>query len=111
MTAFGSLFLLEVMIAFSFVISSLFMFIPKKNESVHKIFFSLAVLLAVFITIIDATSLPSNMQLQTVLAWVALVPAGIGVIITAFSGKPSTLAKLLVMVTSILGALGYFFFL
>lgn len=107
----GALFFLEVMILFSFIVSSLFMFIPKKNESIHKVFFAMSVMLAVFVTIIDATSLPANMQRQSIMAWCALVPAGIGVIITAAKGKPNTVAKLLVMATSVLGAVGYFFFL
>lgn len=107
----GALFFLEVIILFSFIVSSLFMFIPKKNESIHKVFFAMAVMLADFVTIIDATSLPSNMQPQSIIAWCALVPAGIGVIITAAKGKPNTAAKLLVMATSVLGAAGYYFFL
>ena len=109
--ALGALFLLDVIIAFSFVVSSLFMFLPKKNETVHKIFFALAVMLSIFITVIDTTSLPTNMKMQTVVAWLGLVPSAIGIIITAAKGKPNTAAKLLVMLTSIFGALGYFFFL
>ena len=37
--ALSAMFILEVVIVFSFIITSLFMFIPKKNEVVHKIFF------------------------------------------------------------------------
>lgn len=107
----GALFFLEVMILFSFIVSSVFMFIPKKNEGIHKVFFALSVMLAVFITIIDATSLPSNMNRECIMAWCALVPAGIGVIITAAKGTPNTAAKLLVMATSVLSAIGYYFFL
>lgn len=36
--ALSAMFILEVVIVFSFVVTSLFMFIPKKNEAVHKIF-------------------------------------------------------------------------
>ncbi|MCH5316035.1 MAG: hypothetical protein J1E81_08980 [Eubacterium sp.] len=107
----GPLFFLEVMILFSFIVSSLFMFVPKNNESIHKVFFALSVMLAVFITIIDATSLPSNMGQKNIMAWCALVPAGIGVIITCAKGKPNTVSKLFVMTTSVLSALGYFVFL
>lgn len=107
----GALFFLEVMILFSFIVSSLFMFIPKKNEGIQKVFFAMSVMLAVFVTIIDATSLPVNMQRQTVMAWCALVPAGIGVILAVAKGKPNTASKLLVMATSVLSAVGYFTFL
>lgn len=37
--ALSAMFILEVVIVFSFIVTSLFMFIPKKNEAVHKIFF------------------------------------------------------------------------
>lgn len=107
--ALGALFLLEVMILFSFVASSVFMFLPKKNDTVHKIFFALSVMLGVFVTIIDATSLPSNFTAQIVIAWLGLIPAALAVIISVANGKPNTLSKILVMLTSVLGALGYFF--
>ena len=34
--ALSAMFILEVVIVFSFIVTSLFMFIPKKNEAVHK---------------------------------------------------------------------------
>ena len=43
--ALSAMFILEVVIVFSFIVTSLFMFIPKKNEAVHKIFFVLSVML------------------------------------------------------------------
>lgn len=107
--ALGALFLLEVIILFSFIVSSIFMFLPKNNEAVNKIFFALGVALSIFVTIIDATSLPSNFIPQIVIAWIGLVPSGIGVILSVAKGKPNTAAKLLVMASSVFGALGYFF--
>lgn len=107
--ALGALFLLEVIILFSFIVSSVFMFLPKKNDSVHKIFFVLSVMLGVFVTIIDATSLPSNFTAQIVIAWMGLIPAALAVIICVSNGRPNAVSKILVMLTSVLGALGYFF--
>lgn len=110
MGAFGALFILEVVIVFSFVITGIFMFVPKSNEGVHKIFFALAIMLGVLVTVIDATALPSNFTAQIIMAWLGLVPSAVAIVMTVAKGKPSTLAKLLVMVTSIYGALGYFLF-
>ena len=107
--AFGALFILYVVIAFSFVMTSIFMFLPKREETVHKIFFALAVMLGVLVTVIDATSLPSNYVSQIVAAWMGLVPAGIGIILAAAKGRPTTASKILVMLTSIFGAVCYFF--
>lgn len=109
MGAFGALFILEVIIVFSFVITSIFMFVPKNNESVHKIFFALAIMLGILVTIIDATALPSNFTAQIIMAWLGLVPSAVAVVMTVAKGKPNTLAKLLVMVTSLYGAMGYLF--
>lgn len=105
--ALSALFLLEVVILFSFIITSVFMFVPKENETVHKIFFSLAVMLGMLVTIIDATSLPSNYVLQIIMAWLGLIPSAIAIIIAAAKGRPNTAAKILVMLTSIYGAAGY----
>lgn len=109
MGAFGALFILEVIIVFSFVVTSVFMFVPKNNESVHKIFFALAIMLGILVTIIDATALPSNFTAQIIMAWLGLVPSAVAVVMTVAKGKPNTLAKLLVMVTSLYGAMGYLF--
>ena len=105
--ALSAMFILEVVIVFSFIVTSLFMFIPKKNEAVHKIFFVLSVMLGILVTFISATSLPSNMQ--TVACWLCLVPAAIGIIISVANGKPNVLAKLCSMLTIILSVLGYYF--
>ena len=80
--ALSAMFILEVVIVFSFIITSLFMFIPKKNEVVHKIFFALSIMLGILVTFISATSLPANMKLQTVACWICLVPGAIGIIIS-----------------------------
>ena len=109
--ALGLLFILEVVIAFSFVITSLFMFVPKKETVVHKIFFALAVMLGLLVTIIDATSLPSNFIPQIIIAWLGMVPSAIGILIAVAKGNPNTIAKLLVMATSIYGAVCYLFIL
>ena len=107
--ALSAMFILEVVIVFSFIVTSLFMFIPKKNEAVHKIFVVLSVMLGILVTFISATSLPSNMQMQTVACWLCLVPAAIGIIISVANGKPNVLAKLCSMLTIILSVLGYYF--
>lgn len=106
----GALFILEIVILFSFVVTSIFMFVPKKNETVHKIFFALAIMLGVLVTAIDATSLPSNYVTQIVMAWFGLIPSAIAIVISVAKGKPNTAAKVLVMLTSVYGAAGYLFF-
>jgi len=106
--ALSAMFILEVVIIFSFIITSLFMFIPKKNEVVHKIFFALSIMLGILVTFISATSLPANMKLQTVACWMCL--AAIGIIISVAKSKPNAFAKICSMLTIILGVLGYFFF-
>ena len=106
----SAMFILEVVIVFSFIITSLFMFIPKKNEVVHKIFFALSIMLGILVTFISATSLPANMKLQTVACWMCLVPGAIAIIISVAKSKPNAFAKICSMLTTILGVLGYFFF-
>lgn len=107
--ALGALFILEIVILFSFIITSLFMFLPKKEESVHKIFFALSVMLGVLVTAINATSLPSNYTTQIVIAWMGLLPSAIGIIIAVAKGKPTAPSKILTMLTTIIGAVGYLF--
>lgn len=107
--ALGSLFILEVVIVFSFIVTDIFMFVPKNNDAVHKIFFALAIMLGVLVTVIDATSLPSNFVPQIIMAWLGLIPSAIAVVIAVAKGKPNIASKLLVMLTSIYGAVGYLF--
>lgn len=105
----AALLILEIVILFSFIVTSIFMFFPKNNETVHKIFFSLAIMLGVLVTVIDATSLPQNLVTQIILAWLGLVPSAAAVVAAVAKGKPTTIPKLLVMFTSIYGAVCYLF--
>ena len=109
--AFTALFILEVVIVFSFVITSLFMFFPKKEEAVGKIFFGLGIMLGVLVTAISATSLPPNYKPQIIMAWMGLLPSAVAVIIAVAKGKPNVPAKLLVMATTVIGVAGYLFFM
>ena len=65
--ALGALFILEVVIIFSFIVTTVFMFVPKKNDTVHKIFFVLSVMLGIMITFINATALPENFKTEIIL--------------------------------------------
>lgn len=105
--AFTAMLILEVIIVFSFVITALFMFITK-DELVHKIFFALGIVLGILVTFVSATSLPSNMVQHIVLAWLGLIPAALGIIISISAGKPNTIAKLLVLATTVYGVAAYF---
>ena len=67
--AIQPLLILYVVIAFSFIITSIFMFKPKGNETVHIIFFWLAVALASLATFINATAIPAGESVKTIVAW------------------------------------------
>lgn len=108
--AFTAMFILYAMIAFSFAVTSIFMFVPKKNETVHIIFFWLAVALSVFVTFIDATALPSNYVTEIVFAWAGLLFSAVGVVVRLAVGKTNTIANLLVMISTLYGIAGYFLF-
>lgn len=108
--ALAALLILEIVIAFSFVVTSIFMFLPKGNETVHIIFFWLGVALSVLVTFVDATSIPSNMRTQIIMAWCGMIFAAIGIIVRMIAGKTNTAANILVMLSSIYGAVGYFVF-
>ena len=58
--AIQPLLILYGVIAFSFIITSIFMFKPKSDETVHIIFFWLAVALASLATFINATAIPAG---------------------------------------------------
>lgn len=105
--AFSTMLILEVVIVFSFIVTSLFMFITK-DELVHKIFFALAVMLGILVTVLSATSLPPTMVPQIVMAWLGLMPSAIGILISVSKGKPNVISKLFVMATTIYGVAGYF---
>lgn len=107
--ALSALLILEIIIVFSFIITSFFMFFPKKEETLHKVFFALAIMLGALVTVINATSLPSNFTTQIILAWLGLIPSAIGIITAVASGRPNAFAKILVMLTTIYGAVSYLF--
>lgn len=106
--AFTAMFILEVVIVASFVITSIFMFKPKGNETVHIIFFWLAVALSFLVTFVSATSLPENYITQVVIAWAGLLFSALGIIVRLIAGKTNTLANLLVMMSTVYGIVGYF---
>ncbi len=105
---FSAMFILYVIIVFSFIITSLFMFIPKKNETVHIIFFWLAVALSVFVTFINATALPSDYTNKIIAAWCGLLFSAVGIIVRMIAGKTNSVANVLVMLSTIYGCAGYF---
>lgn len=106
--ALSALFILYVIIVFSFIITSVFMFKPKGNETVHIIFFWLAVALSVLVTFINATALPSDYTTKVVVAWAGLLFSAIGIIVRMIAGKTNAVANVLVMVSTVYGVAGYF---
>lgn len=105
---FTPMFTLYVMIAFSFIVTSIFMFKPKNNETVHLIFFWLGVALSFFVTFINATALPAEYVKQIVFAWAGLLFSAVGIIVRLASGKTNAIANVLVMMSTIYGIGGYF---
>ena len=113
MLVFQPLFILYVVIVFSFIVTSVFMFKPKGDERLHLIFFWLAVALSVLVTIINATShdaaaVDDNMKIRIVAAWAGLLFTGVGIIIRMAAGKTNTIANVLIMVATLYGVAGYF---
>lgn len=102
------MFILYVVIVFSFVVTSFFMFRPKGDERVHIIFFWLAVALSFLVTFINATALPSERLDQILIAWCGLIFSAVGVIIRMATGKTNAIANVLVMLATIYGSAGYF---
>lgn len=107
--ALSPMLILEIVIVFSFIITTIFMFKPKNNETVHIIFFWLAIALNVLVTFISATSIPEGFVKEVVLAWCGLIISAIGVVIRVAKGKTSFVANMFVMASTIYGVLGYFF--
>ena len=105
--ALSPMLILEITIVFSFVITSIFMFKPKGNETVHIIFFWLAVALNVLVTFISATSLPENYMREVIIAWCGLIISAVGIVIRIAKGKTSVVANILVMLSTVYGVLGY----
>lgn len=106
--ALSPLFILYIVIVFSFIVTSIFMFKPKGNETVHIIFFWLAAALSLLVTFINATALPGSMVNQIIIAWCGLIFTAVGVIVRMAVGRTSAVANVLVMVSTIYGVAGYF---
>ena len=106
--ALSPLFILYIMIVFSFIITSIFMFAPKGNETVHIIFFWLAVSLSCLVTFISATSLPIEYTNKIIAAWCGLLFTAVGIIIRMIAGKTNSIANVLVMLSTVYGCAGYF---
>jgi steroid 5-alpha reductase family enzyme len=106
--AFSPMFILYVVIVFSFLVTSYFMFKPRGEELVHKIFFCLAVALSILVTVVDATSIPTSMQGQIIVAWCGLVFTALGIVVRTVKGKTNAFANILVMLTTVYGVAGYF---
>lgn len=106
--ALSPLFILYVVIVFSFVVTSVFMFKPKGDERVHIIFFWLAVALSVLVTFINATALPIDLTNKIIAAWCGLLFTAVGIIVRMIAGKTNSIANVLVMVSTVYGVAGYF---
>ena len=106
--AISPLFTLYVVIVFSFIITSIFMFKPKGNETVHIIFFWLAAALSLLVTFINATALPSEYTNKIIAAWCGLLFTAVGIIVRMIAGKTNSIANVLVMLSTIYGCAGYF---
>jgi magnesium-transporting ATPase (P-type) len=105
---FSPLFTLYIVIVFSFLVTSFFMFKPKGNETVHIIFFWLAVALSCLVTFINATSLPLHEAPKIIAAWCGLLFSAVGIIVRMITGKTNAIANVLVMLSTIYGCAGYF---
>ena len=110
--ALSPLFILYIVIAFSFVVTSAFMFLPKGDERVHLIFFWLGCALSLLVTFINATALPATSDYtdKIILAWCGLIFTAVGIIIRMLKGKTNTVANIFVMVATVYGCAGYFLF-
>lgn len=110
--ALSPLFTLYIVIAFSFIVTSFFMFKPKDDERLHLIFFWLGAALSFLVTFINATSLPAESAYvdKIIFAWCGLIFTAIGVIIRMAKGKTSAVANIFIMVSTLYGILGYFLF-
>ncbi|MCR5207436.1 MAG: hypothetical protein K6C14_03040, partial [Eubacterium sp.] len=106
--ALSPLFILYVVIVFSFIVTSMFMLRPKGDERVHIIFFWLGVALSLLVTFINATALPSERLDQILIAWCGIIFSAVGIIIRMITGKTNSVANVLVMLSTVYGAAGYF---
>ena len=108
--AIQPLLILYGVIAFSFIITSLFMFKPKSDETGHIIFFWLAVALASLATFINATAIPAGESVKTIVAWCGLLLAAVGIIVRMIAGKTNAAANILVMLSTVYACGCYFIF-
>ena len=106
--ALSPLFILYIVIVFSFIITSIFMFKPKGNETVHIIFFWLAAALSCLVTFINATALPAEYTNKIIAAWCGLLFTAVGIIVRMIAGKTNSIANVLVMLSTVYGCAGYF---
>ncbi len=108
--ALSPLFILYIVIAFSFIVTAIFMFRPKGDERVHIIFFWLACALSLLVTFISATSLPASKEYaeKIIIAWCALIFTALGILIRMIKGKTSAVANVLVMLSTVFAAASYF---
>ncbi len=108
--ALSPLFILYIVIVFSFIVTSFFMFKPKGDERVHIIFFWLACALSLLVTFISATSLPASLEYaeRIIISWAALVFTALGILIRMIKGKTSAVANVLVMLSTVYAAATYF---
>lgn len=100
--------ILCVVVLVCFVATSIFMFKPNGNKTVHNISYWLAIVLGVAVTVINATALPSNMTLNMVLAWLGLLFAVASIIIKFVKGNSNNLAKILAMICTVYGCIWFF---
>ena len=108
--ALSPLFILYVVIVFSFIVTSVFMFAPKGDERVHLIFFWLGAALSLLVTFINATALPVSAEYtdKIIIAWCGILFTAVGIIVRMAAGKTNSIANVLVMVSTVYGAAGYF---
>lgn len=108
--AIQPLLILYGVIVFSFIVTSIFMFKPKGDETVHIIFFWLAVALACLATFINATAVPAGENIKTLIAWGGLLLTAVGIIVRMIAGKTNAGANILVMLSTVYACVCYFIF-
>ena len=101
---------LYIVIVFSFLVTSIYMFVPKDDERVHLIFFWLGCALSLLVTFLNATSLPATKEYsqKIIMAWCGLLFTAVGIIVRMAKGKTSSVANVLVMLSTVYGAATYF---
>lgn len=105
--ALGFLMIFFVVTLVISIITTSLMFILK-NETASSIFFILASAIAVLVTVLHATALPSNYTGHILFAWLMGVPAIVGLVLRFVVKKNYFLAKILVTVSVFMGIFGAF---